>query len=62
VVNADANAYDGGSSARVEVMREDSITPLQRLRDALRRRFGQDYVRPEAEIPKDMEQAVDTST
>ena len=55
LVNAKANANDGEGSARVDVMREDPRTPLQRLRGALRRRFGQDFVLPEARILKEME-------
>ena len=44
-VSVDAN--EGESSARMRVMEGNARTLLQRLRDGLRRRFGQDVLLPE---------------
>ncbi len=46
VVNADTNADDEDTIARTR----ESRNPLHRLRDALRRRLGQESIRSEAEI------------
>ncbi len=62
MVNACTNANDEETSARGDAMQGNSRNPLQKLWDALRRRFGQEAIRAEAEITRKMEQAAITST
>ena len=61
-VNAGTNANDGETSSMGEATQRDSRTPLQKLRNALRRRFGQETIRAEAEITGRMEHTVGTGT
>ena len=62
MVNACTNANKGETSATGEATQRDSRTPLQKQRDALRRRFGQEAIRIEAEVNRRMERTVGTST
>jgi hypothetical protein len=62
VVNAGTNANDDKTSATGEATQQDSRTPLQKLRDALRRRFVQQTNRAEAEITRSIEHTAGTST
>jgi len=61
VVNAGTNADDGEASVGSEATQQDSRTQLHKLRDAIRRRFGQQTIRSKAEITVNMEHTAGTS-
>jgi hypothetical protein len=60
-VNACTNTNDGEANNGRETPQQDSRTQLQELRDALRRRFGQQAIRSEAVITGNMEHTDGTS-
>ena len=62
MVNAGTNAMEGGSDSGSGATQQESRTPLQRLRDAIRRRFGQEAVRSKDEITRHMEYTAGTGT
>jgi hypothetical protein len=62
VVNADTTENHGEANVVGEAPQQDNRTQLQKLRDALRRRFGQQAIRSKEMITGNMDHTIGSSS